>query len=317
MQEKYKSALGQTNLGQTSNDQTFNRRNGDTKMSKQNVRIGLLSLLVLILAACSQDVVMPTEIPFISEADGVVGTEDRHVSEDAIIAELTSESGSTFRFIDESLSVEGGGVGVLELTVARQETVLPALEKAFEPTALEVYLALAPENAAVPARLREAHAATAEVRKDIPVKPRQLNLATSQRSNLVGPLGLSWCRNSATFQNNFHNWFFLGGGYAQEGYGLDIIWNNTGTTGVASRRVLAACNNPLHTPFADSTPVKVRVEAQFGANLWFLIGGTNQTLDNEEGMYYLSDGFQAQRYRIVANAHPWAIYSLAGAWGKK
>ena len=284
---------------------------------KRRALLSITSLLILVLAACSQPIAVPTETSFVSEADAADVTEDRNTSEAAVIAELTSASGSTFMFIDESLSVEGGGVGVLELSSAGQTTVLPSLEKAFEPTALEIFLALAPENAVAPARLYEAHVASAESREDVSTQPRQLNLTKGQASNLVGPLDISWCRNSATFHNNFHNWFFSGGGYAHEGYGLDIIWNNIGTTGVASRRVLAACNNPLHTPFAASTPVNVKVEAQVGANLWFLVGGTSKTLDNEEGMYYLSDGFQAQRYRIIANAHPWAIYNLAGAWGKK
>lgn len=88
-------------------------------------------------------------------------------------------------------------------------------------------------------------------------------------------------------------------------------------TGQSNRRALAACNNPLHTSFASSTPVRVHIEAQLGANLWPLVPGTARTLDNGEGMYYFSEGWTSQRYRIVANAHPWAIYNLAGAWGAK
>ena len=126
-----------------------------------------------------------------------------------------------------------------------------------------------------------------------------------------------WCSSSATFQTNFHNSFYTLLGYAHEGYGLDLIWNKIGVTGAASRHALAACNNPLHTHFADETPVKVKIEVQVGAGLWFYVGGTSRTLTNRAGMYYMSEGLQVQRYRIVAQAHPWAVYNLAGAWGSR
>jgi hypothetical protein len=63
--------------------------------------------------------------------------------------------------------------------------------------------------------------------------------------------------------------------------------------------------------------VTTRIEAQLGANLWVLVPGTIKTLGSQTGMYYLSDGLTAQRYRIKAHGHHYTTYNLAGAWGKK
>lgn len=271
-----------------------------------NILLSVLSALSILLAACAQ--APQPETAFVQTAQVEQAAAEEASAETGLIAELRSTSGSRISFLDE-----GDSVGVLELTSAGQAATLPDLSRRFNPTGLELFLALAPEGSAVPAQLRAAHSASAERRADLSAEPR--DLSTSLRSNVTGPLDRSWCRSSFAFETNFHNFFFSGFGYAHEGYGLDLVWNKNGVTGVASRRALAACNRPLHTPFASATPVEVRVEAQIGANLWVLVGGTNKTLANEAGMYYFSDGLTAQRYRIVARPHPWAIYSLAGAWG--
>jgi hypothetical protein len=269
-------------------------------------RTFLTLTFLLMIAACSQ-VPTPRLETFITGEDN----DAVHEADTTTILAEVQQGGRTFTFIDESAVVEGGSVGVLETTSAGQDAWLPTLND-MRPTALEVFLAVAPKAMKTPQRLLENHTRLATMRDDVAAEPRVL--ATPQQSNLVGPLNATWCEDAPTFQNNFHNWFFIGGGYASEGYGLNLWGTYYGVTGVASRRVLAACNN--ETPYSYAT-VAIHIQAQIGANIWAVIPGTNRVLGGQTGMYYLSDGWTAQRYRIRAEGHHYTTYNLAGAWGTK
>jgi hypothetical protein len=270
------------------------------------------ALLILVLSACSQNLAPAAD----SREEFIVGAKtiapQTQVSYDALLAELTTPTGSILSFIDEGKTIDGAGIGVLEVG---ENFSLAGLER-YQPTALELFMTFAPKHAKVPARLLEEHAKIDSIRSDVSEQPRNFTSEIASQG-VVDSLGTNWCRDAATFKDMFHNWFYSGLGYAYEGYGLDILWNNYGVTGKSNRRALAACNKPLHTSFATSTPVKVQIESQLGENFWPLVPGTLKTLDNGQGMYYFSEGWTSQRYRIVANGHNWAIYSLAGAWGKK
>ena len=149
---------------------------------KSLLRLGLFAVLIFTLAACSQTA-QPLAAPFISDIGESDVTENTTTAE-AVIAELETATGSTLVFIDESLSVEGSGVGVLELTAAGQQPALATLQK-FEPSALELFLAFAAKNASAPERLVEAHreqvaAHTTGVRSE----PRRLELETIRPTDL-------------------------------------------------------------------------------------------------------------------------------------
>jgi hypothetical protein len=264
---------------------------------------------MIFIAACSQVPTPAVQETFISDEVGETAPETNNT---AILAEV-KQDGRTFIFIDESAVIEGGSVGILETTSAGQDAWLPTLNE-MRPTALEVFLAVAPKEMNAPRQLRQNHTRLASLRSDVSEEPRALTLPTSPHSNLVGPLNAAWCNDGLTFKNNFHNWFFVGMNYAHEGYGLDLWGTYYGVTGVASRRTLAACNN--ETPYTYAT-VAVHVQAQIGAGIWAVIPGTNKVLGSQTGMYYLSDGWTAQRYRIRAQGHHYTTYNLAGAWGTK
>ena len=272
-------------------------------------RIFLTLAFLLMIAACSQ-VPTPTLEAFVAgeNAADVV----HEMTTTAVLTEV-QQDGRTFTFIDESAVVDGGSVGILETTSAGQNAWLPTLNE-MHPTALEIFLAVAPKEIKAPQRLLENHTHLASLRNDLSKEPRALTLSASQQSNLVGPLDATWCNSGLTFKNNFHNWFFVGSGYASEGYGLDLWGTKYGVTGVASRRTLAACNN--YTQY-DYATVAVHIQAQIGANIWVVIPGTNKVLGSKVGMYYISEGFTAQRYRIRAQGHHYTTYNLAGAWGTK
>ena len=265
-----------------------------------------VTLIALVLSACSQTVVPEalTKDTFVFDAENLG---EQAESRQEVLAELTTPSGSTLSFIEHE-----GSVALMEVG----EHFSLANLKPYKPTALEVFLTFAPEKTPVPQELLEAHKRLTEERDDISLEPRTFS-AEIATQRLTGPITSKQCQTSTSFKNFFQAGFFLPGNYAYEGYGLNIIWKKYGVTGQSNRRTLAACNHPLHTPFADSTPVNVRIEAQVGANLWFYVGGTSRTLNNGEGMYFISEGWTSQRYRIVADGHAWAIYSLAGAWGGK
>jgi hypothetical protein len=275
----------------------------------KHTRTLLTFAFLLVIAACSQ-VPTPNLETFVAgeNAADVV----HEVTTTAVLAQV-EQDGRTFTFIDESTVVKGGSVGILETTSAGQGAWLPTLNDMY-PTALEVFLAVAPKEMNAPRQLLENHNRLASLRSDLSVEPRAISLPISRQSNLVGPLTATWCQDGPTFKNNFHNWFFVGMNYGHEGYGLDLWGTKYGVTGVASRRILAACNN--ETPYTYAT-VAVHIQAQIGANIWAVIPGTYRVLGSQTGMYYLSDGWTAQRYRIRAQGHHYTTYNLAGAWGTK
>jgi hypothetical protein len=274
-----------------------------------HTRTLLAFFFLVVIAACSQ-VPTPNIQAFIANKEA--GEIVHEASAAAILAEV-QQGGRTFTFIDESAIVKGGSVGILETTSAGQNAWLPMLND-MHPTALEIFLAVAPAGMKAPQRLLENHTRLASLRSNLSEEPRTVVLPTSQQSNLVGPLDAAWCNGGLTFKNNFHNWFFVGSNYAKEGYGLDLWGIKYGVTGVASRRTLAACNN--YTPYNYAT-VAVHIQAQIGAGIWTVIPGTNRVLGSKVGMYYISEGFTAQRYRIRAQGHHYTTYNLAGAWGTK
>jgi hypothetical protein len=255
--------------------------------------------LAVLFAACSQTALPDPESSFI-QSNAANDSAEPTYSDTGVIAEIARD-GRTYTFIDEGQFIDGGGVGILEVTSDGQPSLLATLDT-ISPTALEVFFAIAP-NETAPGVLYQNHNQLTQA------VPRQLELTELETSHTVGSLS---CSSPENFQASFKFWF--ANNYKYEGYGLNLWGNNTGVTGVADRRALAACNR--NTPYSFAT-VKVRVEAQIAQNLWVAIPASIMELSSTQGMYYLSQGWTAQRYRISARGHHYTEYHLAGAWGKK
>ncbi|MCY1004347.1 hypothetical protein OV079_01950 [Nannocystis pusilla] len=112
------------------------------------------------------------------QAGGIVAAAEDEVREiraeadaEAILDEIVLAEGASVRFVDEQVSIEDGGVGMLARGMPRFADAVRALEL----TPLELYLALAPEKEA-PARLWEDHDQAVELQGRESRAPRAFRL---------------------------------------------------------------------------------------------------------------------------------------------
>lgn len=279
-------------------------------MKKKPILLTLiLSLVVLLLAACGQNLEPAEQTDsFIQNnlPDATVQNEGN-----AIIEELELDNGSIIRFIDESASFEGGGVGILEIISETAKPIMASV-KEVSPTPLEVFKLLAPDREA-PSALLTHHEQLAKSSETIPLEARELSMNNTLET-LDGGVLYSICVNDSAFKSWYFDKLHGDNNFKYSGFGADLHGTKYGVTGVSNRRALSVCHHPNN----NNQNVQTRVEVRFGANLWFLIGGTLHNLDDHRGMWYASEGFSAARYRVKATPNNLnAVYSIAGSWGKK
>ena len=104
--------------------------------SLNQVLITFIALLAIVLSACSQNAVPKGENEFIVNSETVASYDA--LATEGLLAELTTPTGSTLSFIDESLAIEGAGIGVIEVG---KTFSIAGLEQ-YQPTALELFLTL-------------------------------------------------------------------------------------------------------------------------------------------------------------------------------
>ena len=262
-------------------------------------------LIVLVLAACSQTPEVSDDQHFIQgnlvEAQG---QDDAR----AIIEEVELANGNLVRFIDESVSFEGGGIGMLEIIVDESKPLLASLDASATP--LEVFQALAPERSA-PSQLLDHHQRMATASDDVPELARKLDLSPMSLED--GGVIWSVCTNDFAFKNWYNSKLHVPNNFKHFGFGADMTGTKYGVTGKSTRRALSVCNHPNN--FSGKT--KVRVEKQFGQNLWILIQGTTYNMIPHRGMWYASQDpsfYLPTKYRVKASG---GYFSIAGSWGKK
>lgn len=292
----------------------------------------LALLLLLGAAACGRvtdtDEVLRADEPFIVEGSGQESADVAEADgESAILAQFDMANGSVLRFIDESVDGVAGGVGLLEVTPAGAEQLLPTLDQEARPTALEVFRAVAPPGAAAPARLVADHRRVAAARSDVALQPRDLTLPTlAAQGTTKGVVNnSSWCDATATqtdlkrfhkvFKNSVHQAF----GYEFHGHGADYQFGTKyGVTGTASRRALYVCSF-YDGPFVADLKTSIwRNGGLFGG--WDLLPGTSYTVPKGARMYYRSDDNpfdfpRKYRVKVVPQQH-WAFYNIEGSWGE-
>ncbi len=257
-------------------------------------RIGVLGLLLvaLFLSACSQERLAIQDEAFIhSEAELETVGETLESDQLGVIASLELENGNVVRFIDEQLAGDGYRIGVVEVTQPGFQSVISQLVAGQHLSPLELYLSLAPDKAAPP-ELTAHHRMLADAREEIPLEPRRL----TRPALSTQAVGVSACTGLASDTHwDFLDWVVDGFGAAlpHHGHGHNLTSTHYGVTGASSKRALGTCN-------AKGYVKSVRIEYQFGQNLWISVplGGT-WLFPGTSLFYYSDSGFLApQKYRI-------------------
>ncbi|HZF53353.1 MAG TPA: hypothetical protein VE093_32100 [Polyangiaceae bacterium] len=238
----------------------------------------------------------------------------------AIIAELAVGERSTVRFVDESLSVPGGGVGVLILGAPH----LSAGYKELGLTPLELYRAIAPEGD-VPELLRGNHLATLQARGLAAAEPRRVSLeagalaldgtmarAPGHESNAQSTSSTACSYSAGKDEPGYwaDTWCFStasGSDWCDTAFGL--TGNIYAYTGAAAERWLAACND---SNISNATIGWV-VQAQTGAGVWSHVSGTSTTVAKNVSVNYYSSGFSVQNYRASVTAGSTVVYQVGAA----
>jgi len=259
-------------------------------------KMGILCLgaVMVLLAACSQgDFPEQNEAAFVfSKADIDLG-ETRVSDRPGVIASLELANGNVIAFIDEQAEGNEPRIGVVELGQPGSGSTLAQLTQAQPLSPLELYLSLEPGRAA-PAELVAHHRRLAEVRRAIPLEPRKLSVAG------LTPQGVAinnYCNYETGFGNHFDflGWVtdVFGAALPHHGHGHDLLYTHYGVTGKSSKRALGTCN-------AGGYVKTVKLEYQFGQNLWFNVPlGVGWLFPGQFLFYYSDSGFLVpNRYRI-------------------
>ncbi len=277
--------------------------------TKSVIVTSAFSLIALVIAACGQ---IPNRTDIKQENGFIVnastdtqGNTDPTLDAAAIIAEVKLENGNTLRFIDEGLSTDAGGVGMLELTLPNTQPLLATVREE-NATPLEVFLMAAPHQEA-PEKLLVSHQAQSKT------LPRSLTLKTAgELQTQDGGVLFSWCSNSTVFHDAYRSELHFPNNFKYFGFGEDLSGKKYGVTGTSNRRALSVCNHlnaPSHT--------KASVWKQIGVNTWTHIVGTSYDLGPHHGIWYASQDpafLVSSKYRVVASG---GYYSIAGSWGQK
>jgi hypothetical protein len=238
----------------------------------------------------------------------------------AIIAEIAVGERSTVRFIDESVSVPGGGVGVLLLGAPR----LSADYKALRLTPLELYKAIAPEGDA-PELLQRDHLAAVEARGLASLEPRRVSLeggALSLNGSMARkPTPESNAQSTSAFDCTYvvgidepgywaDTWCSAtasGSDWCDTAFGL--TGNNLAYAGAAAERWLGACND---SNISNATIGWV-VQAEISAGLWSNVSGTSTSVAKNVAVNFHSSGLQVQNYRASITAGSTVVYQAGAA----
>ena len=277
--------------------------------TKSVIVTSAFSLIALVIAACGQipnqtDIKQENEFIVNASADAQ-GNTDLTLDAAAIIAEVRLENGNTLRFIDEGLSTDAGGVGMLELTLPNTQPLLATVREE-NATPLEVFLMAAPHQEA-PEKL-VTHQAQRKA------QPRSLTLKTAgELQTQDGGVLFSWCSNSTVFHDAYRSELHFPNNFKYFGFGEDLWGTKYGVTGNSSRRALSVCNHEN-----ASGDVYAKVQRNAGGS-WQYVAGTAHNLEPHRGMWYASSNAQGrtQVYRTAAIGRQGAYYSIAGSWGQK
>ena len=280
----------------------------------KGIGIFCLCAAMMLLAACSQEqgLASQAEEAFVfNEAEFDAG--ESQVSEElGVIASLELDNGNVISFIDEQLEGNEPKIGVVELGQPGTNSTLSQFAQE-NPSPLELYLALTPDKVA-PAELTLHHQKLAEVRSEISLEPRKLSSAGLSAQAVDVHNG---CNFETGFGNHvdFLGWVTAAFGAAlpNHGHGHYLTSTHYGVTGKSSKRALGTCN-------AGGYVKSVRIEYQFGKNLWINVPlGVTWLFPGQFLFYYSDSGFLVpHRYRIkvgyTVEGNPANIAHTEGSW---
>lgn len=235
---------------------------------------GIVLCTVFAASACdvdSADSGLPESL-VVSAVDDIEASPTVQIKDaDAIIDEITLDEGAVVRFVDEGVSVPGGGVGMLALGIPGFGAEIRRLDL----TPLEVYGALAPHKDP-PKILRDHHLAAVALQDRPHPEPRKYHLedgalvpvrqfsAVPPKPLFTQTTGGAYCADWASeycddIEDNQggHDWC------ATAWVTDDAVYAYTGS---ATQRWLGAANC---TEFFDW-----EVQAEVSASLWQLVTGT-------------------------------------------
>lgn len=171
-----------------------------------------------------------------------------------LIAEVVSQRGHKFQFVDE-----GSSIGVAEIAPTNSKSYLEDLVNNQHASALEVYMAVTPVGSTPPQRLVKDHEIFAQENKRPSLEPAQLNIFNSTSENLLTPFSVEksydpgFCNYNTSWNPGDSKftwaWYDGLGKYkdftAQQTYNYSDLNGNTGKlwyAGSSSERWLSACN---------------------------------------------------------------------------
>jgi hypothetical protein len=269
------------------------------------LRVGLAAL-TLSLAACAVDDGPVTDFATASSADEPI---DPTTTAPPVVAELRTADGAHLIFINDGTADEPAiGVEILS------DTTTPHTDAIFdhEPSALELFLAVAPDKPAPQELVRE-HARLAAGSTELAAEPRVLAVASATGEGVVPYT----CTNTQAWINDFSSWApTLAGQYIQTNEsGL-----TTGYVGYNPRFYFDICRpyDVVSHPSTYFTGVQRRLNASYG---WLTInaqtGGLNYqmrrwryyrntfTCSSYEYRLLVSSG-QNRYHRAARWANPWS-----------
>lgn len=289
------------------------------KANQITSKIVTLMALAALTGACDAE----TEPDAPEQAGGIVAAAEDEVREiraeadaDAILDEIVLAEGASVRFVDEQVSIEDGGVGMLARGMPRFADAVRALEL----TPLELYLALAPEKEA-PARLWEDHDQAVELQGRESRAPRAFRLEQGAlapagdtfAARAPEPLFTMW-NGTLHITVTCYQWSqdFCPDIAANQG-GYDWCDSGQATSSVAYAYTGAAGQRWLGgTTCSERWDFEVQVEGIPGA--WSFVSGTDISQTANDWVTYTSSTITANNYRSkvqLTSASPYSYYLTA------
>ena len=263
-------------------------------MKRIHLSLSTLLLALTSMASTEARAATTTEPGFVVSAGERSDDEGQSLREGPfqIIAELKLDNGNAVRFIDESAGGTTARIGVVEVTTPGAGSVLRALTRERQITPLELYLALAPRGAAIPAPLTLHHQEAARTTPGLSSEPQVLTVGpTAEAAEVEGCLEESGFQYHLGFLGSVGGAF--GGPLPNHGHGHDLTSTHYGVTGFSSKRALGTCN-------AEGYVKSVNVEYRWTSVLWVAVPlGVSWLFPGQALFYYSDSGFQVpQQYRI-------------------
>lgn len=266
-----------------------------------------------LVSGCDDGLASSESIRLTHAADELAAAEDREMA--GVIAEFQVGDAGILRFVDESASARGGGVGMLAINIPRFSATVSALEL----TPLELYRALAPGEQ-VPEVLRKHHIRYAELHGRGSPEPREVMLEGEHLIGdfAAGPQQFIFAQDTGTMTNCSYGDPDLGhwsntycpdiqnnqGGYDSCSTDGSASGNATPTNAAALERWLGICVYDT----ADSVGWVVQ---SFSGGSWLNVVGTSTNVVDSQWVEYFSSGTSmAFRSVITASSSEWY------QWGK-